>query len=312
MFFLPRLTGFNALEGRILMAERPPESATESQKAAAELYRERFGFSRPLAVQYVRYMWRLARFDLGYSMAYYPVTVKEVLGRSLPWTIGLLAVTTGVAFVLGSVIGGVVGWSTSTRWATAAMTPLMALSAIPYYLLALLLVFVVAFRLGWFPMSGAYGIGVIPELTWRFAGDVLHHAVLPAVSVVLGATGFWALSMRGMIVSVLSDDFMTLAEAKGLRRLRIFARYALRNALLPQVTGLALSLGTIFTGLILVEVVFRYPGVGDALQRAARRGDYFIVSGITYVTIVAIALATFIMDVTYQLIDPRVARGRRR
>jgi peptide/nickel transport system permease protein len=310
VFVLPRLTGLNALEQRIRAAEQPGARVTETQRQAAAQYRERFGFSRPMWVQYRDHLWRLARFDLGYSMAYYPVTVNEILRESLPWTVGLLALTTLIAFVGGSLTGGLLGWAASNRWAGIGAAPLLAISAVPYYLLALLLIFVFAFRLGWFPLSGAYGFGVIPELSWRFAGDVVSHAALPALSIVLASTGFWALSMRGMVVTVLAEDFMTMADAKGLNRVRVFTRYALRNALLPQVTGLALSLGTVFTGVVLVEIVFRYPGIGDVLYGAVRRGDYFVVSGVTYITILAIAIATLLMDLAYPLLDPRIGKGR--
>lgn len=308
IFFLPRLTGLGALEQRIKAAEQPGARVTELQREAAQRYRERFGFSRPIWSQYARHLWSLARFDLGYSMAFYPVTVSDILRQSLPWTLGLLTVTTALAFVAGSLLGAFVGWSGGGRWAGLAALPFMAISAVPYYLLALGLIFVFAFRLDWFPLGGAYGIGMFPEKSWAFVGTVVHHSVLPALSIMLVSIGFWALSMRGMIVTVLAEDYMTMAEAKGLRRVRVFARYALRNALLPQATGLALSLGTLFTGVVLVEIVFRYPGVGDVLHRAIRRGDYFVVSGITYVTILAIATATFLMDVTYPLLDPRIRR----
>jgi peptide/nickel transport system permease protein len=309
VFLLPRLTGLNALEQRIRGAEQPGARVTETQRQAAALYRERFGFSRPMWTQYRDHLWRLAKVDLGYSMAYYPLTVNEILRESLPWTLGLLTVTTVFAFAGGSLAGGLLGWAASNRWAGVCAAPLMAISAIPYYLLALVLIFVFAFRLGWFPLSGAYSFGTLPETSWRFAGDVLSHAALPALSIVLVSTGFWAVSMRGMVVTLLAEDFMTMADAKGLRRLRVFTRYALRNALLPQTTGLALSLGTVFTGVVLVEIVFRYPGIGGVLYSAVRRGDYFVVTGVTYVTILAIAVATLLMDLAYPLLDPRVRHG---
>lgn len=305
-FLLPRMLGLTAIESRFSLPVRGNAQVSDARRAIAEQYRERFGFDRPLWSQYVRHLDRLVRFDLGYSTRYYPVTVMEILRGSVLWTLGLLAVTTIIAFGLGTVLGAFLGWPGSPWWAQAAFLPVFALSAVPYYLLALVLIFVFAFRFGWFPLAGAYTPGVIPEWRLSFAWDVLHHSLLPAISIVAAATGFWALSMRGMIVAIQGEDFLLMGQAKGLRGVRMLFRYAVRNAMLPQITGLSISLGTIMTGVVLVEVIFRYPGIGDALYRAIRNGDYFVITGLMHVTILALALATFIIDVLYPRLDPRI------
>ena len=311
IFFMPRLIHQNAIEQRFRDLDSIGAQSgqmSEARREIARQYQERFGFGRPLWSQYLRHLGKLARFDLGYSMSYYPVTVKEVLRDSVFWTLGLLSVTTSVAFVLGTAMGGLLGWPALHGWARASFIPLVTLSALPYYLLALALVFVFAFRLEWFPLSGAYRPGTLPEFSFKFVGDLFSHALLPAISIILASAGVWALQMRGMIVTVLAEDYVVMAQAKGLRRARVFLRYALRNAMLPQVTGLAISLGTVLSGVVLVEVIFRYPGIGDALHRAIRRGDYFVISGLVYVVIISLALATFLLDVSYPRLDPRIRR----
>ncbi len=305
IFFLPRLIHQNALEERF---SDDGARVSDTRRAANVQFQERFGFNRPLWSQYASHLWRLARFDLGYSMSYYPVTVKEILKESAAWTIGLVAFTTVVAFGAGTVMGGLLAWPASPRWLKLSFLPFVTLSAMPYYLIALMLVFIVAFRLGWFPIAGGNSLGTLPEPSLKFAADVVLHGFLPAMSIILAATGAWALQARGMLVTVMGDDFITLAESKGLRRRRLFLRYALRNALLPQVTGLAVSLSTIVSGVVLVEVIFRYPGIGETLYWAIRRGDYFVISGLVYVVIITLAIALLLIDLAYPRIDPRIRR----
>ena len=309
MFLLPRLAGEDAIQQRFKSDEERISRMPADRRLAYEQFRDAFGFEKPLWRQYVIYIGRLARFNLGYSMSYYPVTVNKLVADSVVWTIGLLGVATVIAFAAGTLIGGLLGWSGSGSWARLVGLQVFALAAVPYYLLGLLLVFVFGFRLGWFPMFGGYSVGTFPEWSLNFAGDIIHHSILPAITIVLASTGFWALQMRGMVVTVMGEDFMALAESKGLTRARLFFRYAVRNALLPQTTGLAISLGTVLTGVMLVEIVFNYPGLGYVLRLAIRRSDYFVVTGLVYTVIVSLSAATFLMDVLYPKLDPRI-RGR--
>jgi peptide/nickel transport system permease protein len=160
--------------------------------------------------------------------------------------------------------------------------------------------------MGVFPMYGGYKIGTIPTLSFNFMLDVLWHSILPALSIILVSTGGWALGMRSLMVMTQGEDYVVFADAMGLRDKTIFSQYAIRNALLPQVTALALALGTIVSGAVLVEVIFGYPGIGTMLYQAIRGSDYYLVQGIVFVVIISIGLATFILDIVYPLLDPRI------
>jgi peptide/nickel transport system permease protein len=161
-----------------------------------------------------------------------------------------------------------------------------------------------------FPLSGGYSVGTIPDFSLPFIGDVVSHALLPAVSIVLVAVGGWALGMRGMMVTTGGEDYMSFAEAKGLSDRRVFLHYAVRNAILPQVTSFALSLGYVVSGSVVVEVVFGLPGIGSLLLQAISGLDYFLIYGIVFITVLAIALATTLIDLLYPLVDPRISYRR--
>jgi peptide/nickel transport system permease protein len=240
----------------------------------------------------------------------FPSTVLQLIGQAIPWTIGLLTMTTLIAFALGSLLGGLLAWPRSPGWLRYLVPPLVTLSAVPYYLLGIIFIYLFAFLWKLFPLSGGSTIGTLPALTPEFALDVLSHSILPALSIVASAIGFWTLAMRGMMVTTLGEDYITLAEAKGLPGGRIFFSYAMRNALLPQMTSLALSLGHVLSGALLVEVIFRYPGIGSLVYRAITGFDYFTISGVVFFVIVTVSLATLIIDLVYPLLDPRIRYQR--
>jgi len=253
----------------------------------------------------------LSRFDLGYSIAYYPTRTADMIGSALPWTIGLLFTTTVLGFLIGSVLGALTVWRGAPRAIRALVPLLMVTSAIPFYLIGLLLIYVFAYQLGWFPLGGGTSIRSTEGMSLKLVGEILYHSILPAASMLLATVGTWALSMRGMMVTVQGEDFMTFAEALGLKNRRRFLQYGVRNAVLPQLTLLALSLGHVLSGSILVELVFGYPGLGQQLYRAIQHFDYFVIYGIVLILIVAIALAMLAIDLLYPLIDPRVRHGAR-
>jgi peptide/nickel transport system permease protein len=190
------------------------------------------------------------------------------------------------------------------------MPPLWALHAIPFFLLGLILTYLLAFQVSLLPIFGGYSAGVTPTFSWRFAWDVLQHALLPALSIILVATGGWALGMRGMMVTTMGEDYVIFAEAKGLRAPTVFLRYCVRNAILPQVTALALAIGQILSGAVLVEVIFGYPGIGTLLYQAIRENDHFVIQGIVFTVIVALGFTTFVLDVIYPWLDPRISYRR--
>jgi peptide/nickel transport system permease protein len=311
IFFLPKLApNRDPIRERMGMMVASGGAMSEDIEAMAKAYEEKFGLDKPLWQQYLAYMNNMIRLDLGYSLPLYPTRVFTLIMSALPWTIGLLATSTLLAFALGTLLGGLLAWPQTPRVVHWLLPPLFTLSAIPYYLLGLLLIYVFAFRLRVLPLGGGSQYGTLPALTWGYAMDVLRHSLLPAASIVLSAVGFWALSMRGMMVTVEGEDYVTLAEAKGMPPRRIFLWYAMRNALLPQTTSLALSLGTVLSGSLLVEIIFRYPGIGSLLYRAITGFDYFTIYGVVFFIIVTIALVTLILDLVYPLLDPRIRYQR--
>lgn len=307
IFFLPKLApGRNPIAERMGMMAASGGVMQSSIKAMIKSYDAKFGLNQPIGKQYLTYMGQVARFDFGYSIMLYPARVITLIGRALPWTVGLLLVSTVFAFTLGSILGALMAWSKSPRFLQFLLPPLFTFSAVPYYLLGLILVYLLAFLLRAFPMSGGTSYGVLPTLTLGFVLDVISHAVLPALSIVLSSMGFWAIAMRGMMITTVGEDYMTLAEAKGLTGKRIFLWYAMRNAILPQTTSLALSLGNILSGALLVEVIFNYPGMGSLLFQAVTSFDYFTIYGVVFFIILSIALATLVLDICYPLLDPRI------
>jgi peptide/nickel transport system permease protein len=260
---------------------------------------------RPLWEQYQAYLLSLAHLDLNYSLSSYPSRVTTLIAAALPWTVALLGTTSLLAWAIGTVLGAMLAWPSRPRFVNFLFPPLMTLSAAPYFIIGLLLLYVFAFRLRLFPLGGAYEPGTFPELSPTFALTLAQHAFLPALSVILASIATWSISMRSLVVSLEGEDFMVLAEAKGLRRATIFLRYAIRNALLPQLTGLGLALGQIVSGALLVEAVFRYPGLGGLLYRAILTRDYFLEEGIVLIIIVLIGTATLLLDLAYPLLDPR-------
>jgi peptide/nickel transport system permease protein len=279
--------------------------ALEEQIAARKAL---FGLDRPLWQQYLDYMWRILHFDLGFSINNYPTTVNQLIAQSVWYTIGVVGTATILAFVIGTVIGALLGWQKSPRVLSALIPPLMVFQATPAFVIALVLIYYLAFRAKLFPLSRAWDMFITVD--WsdiKFLLNVAHHAVLPALSLILVSIGGWGLGMRAMMVTVEGDDYMTFAEAKGLKGSRLFFQYALRNAMLPQITSLAVRLGTIVSGSTLVEVYFQYPGLGTRLNNAIGTFDYYVISGIVFFMVTGIALATFLVDMIYPLLDPRIS-----
>jgi peptide/nickel transport system permease protein len=271
-----------------------------------KIYNQKFGLDKPLWQQYLIYWRDLLRLDLGVSLAFYPQTAIEMIARSAPWTIGLLTVSTIIAFVLGTLFGALMAWPRTSRIALGLSPLFMTLSAIPYYLLGMLFIYVVAMRWRLLPVGGAYTAGANMTLSWQMALDVGRHAILPAASIVLSGVGSWGLGMRAMMTTTLGEDYLHMAEAKGLKPQTIFRDYALRNALLPQVTSLAISLSLVMSGAVLVEVIFGYPGVGNLLFKAIAGNDYFVIQGIALFITLSIGIVLLALDLLYPLIDPRI------
>ncbi len=304
-FFLPRLTGRNPIEEQLLL-EVAIQGRNPDFQQTVDIWTEKFGLNEPLWRQYVNYLGDTARLDFGHSIKAFPTRVTTVLARTLPWTLGLLFTTTVIGFSLGTLGGAILGWGKAPKSFKAIVPFFFTMSAIPYFMLGLLLVWLFAYTLRLFPAFGGYAAGVIPTPSLSLALEILRHSILPALSIVLVQLGFWALGMRGMMITTKGEDFVNQAEANGLTRNRIFLTYALRNAILPQTTGLALSLAGIVSGAVLVEAVFAYPGIGKTLLDAIKGFDFFLLQGVIFFVIVAIAFAMMLIDIAYPFIDPRI------
>lgn len=309
-FFLPRLRGQDPLRERLLEQAQLGGYVQAGIEEMVKEYNVKFGLDKPLWQQYLNYLGDVARFDFNYSIPNYPRTVIGMMADALPWTIGLLLTTTLLAFAIGTLLGALLGWPRSPRWLRFLLPPLMALHAIPFFLLGLILIYLLATQVAIFPMFGGYTPGVLPSMSLGFAWDVLTHAMLPALSIILVAIGGWALGMRAMMVTTQGEDYTIFADAKGLKPWTIFLRYSVRNAILPQATALALVLGHTLSGAVIVEVIFGYPGIGTVLYNAIRQSDYFVIQGIVFSVIVTLGLTTFVLDLIYPLLDPRITYRR--
>jgi peptide/nickel transport system permease protein len=305
-FFLPRIRSTNPIQSRMNQLAAQGGVYENQIQEMIKIYNAKFGLDKPLWEQYLIYWRDLLQLDLGMSFAFYPQTALEMIARSAPWTIGLLTVSTIIAFVLGTLLGALMAWPRTSRIATGLSPLFMTLSAVPYYLLGMLFVYVIAMRWRLLPVGGAYTSGSNLMWSWEMALDIGRHAILPAASIVLSGIGSWGLGMRAMMTTTLGEDYLHMAEAKGLKPQTIFMDYALRNALLPQVTSLAISLATVMSGAVLVEVIFGYPGVGNLLFKAIAGNDYFVIQGISLFIILSIGVVLLALDLLYPLIDPRI------
>lgn len=310
IFIIPRLAPGDPITAMVTRMSAQ-SGYVENSAAIIESWRRRFGLDAPLHIQYLRYLGNTVNGDLGYSMTSFPAGVTEMVGRSLPWTIGLLAIATLISFVLGTTVGALMGWRRTPAVLKSLLPLTLTFTSIPFFMLAILLIYVFAFGLRWFPISGAVKSGIPPGLSWAFISSVVYHGTLPAFAIVITSMGFWALGMRGMMITTDGEDYLVLAQAKGLRSSWIFWRYAVRNAMLPQFTALALSISGIVGGNILVEYLFAYPGTGYLLYQGIVNSDYTLIQGIVFILIFATALAVLIIDLLYPLLDPRISYQKR-
>lgn len=310
IFIIPRLAPGDPIAA--MVSRMTAQSGyVENSAQIIESWRRRFGLDAPMHIQYLRYMGNVLTLDLGYSLSQFPLEVKDMVGRSLPWTIGLLAIATVISFVAGNTIGALMAWRKTPKIIKSLLPLTLTFTSIPFFMLAILLIYVFAFGLRWFPVGNAYGRGITPGATWDYIRSVIYHGTLPALAVVIASMGGWALGMRGMMITTDGEDYLILAQAKGLRSNRIFWRYAVRNAVLPQLTALALSFGTIVGGSVLVEYLFAYPGVGYLLYQGIVNSDFTLIQGIVFILIVTTATAVLIIDLIYPILDPRITYQKR-
>ncbi len=309
IFMIPRLSPGDPVTA-ILTRMTAQSGFVENSAEIISAWRARFGLDDPMPVQYVRFVANSLRFDLGYSLASFPSRVEDMIAQALPWTVGLLLVATLISFVVGNTIGALMAWD-RTPGAVRNLLPVsLTFTSIPFFMLGILLIYVFAFGLRWLPASGSVGRGLTQGFNWPYISSIAYHAILPASAIVVASMGFWALGMRGMMITTAGEDYMILAEAKGLRPSRIFWLYGVRNSILPQVTALALGLGGIVGGAVLVEYIFAYPGVGYLLYQGIVTSDYTLIQGIVFMLVFTTATLVLILDLTYPLIDPRITFER--
>lgn len=271
--------------------------------------RELYGLGGTPIEQYLVFWKRILRADFGPSMSAFPTPVATLVGHALPWTAGLLTVSTIIAWGLGSLLGGLAGYYQKSRGLKLLGVIAMGLHPMPYYILALLLLIVFGFLWPVLPITGGSAMNMPQTLTFDFIISVLQHAILPALALILIGVGSWFLGMRSLVSNVVTEDYVAYAELAGVRPWRILSSYVMRNALVPQLTGLAISLGGIFNGAVITEKVFGYPGVGSLLVDAVYAGDYGLVLGVTTISILSVSTGVLVIDLLYPLLDPRVKVG---
>lgn len=299
-FFLPRMMPGNPVSALINKAggQISPEAINSLNVL--------FGLDndQTLWQQYVSYWNQLLHGDLGISFAFFPTPVSEVIKQSLPWTIGLVGIATILSVVLGTTIGTLIGWRRGTK-ADAVLPVATFFSSVPYFWFGLIAI--VLFTVTWniFPSSKGYQPGLIPAWNWEFISSVIWHGILPALTIVVSSIAGWILGMRNMMVTVGSEDYVTVAQAKGLKERRVMVGYAARNAVLPQISSFALALGFIVGGTLVMEMVFSYPGIGYVLYQAVVSKDYPLMQGCFLVITLAILVANMLADVVYAFLDPR-------
>ena len=310
IWIIPRLSPVDPAEIMLGRMAAGAGAVANSEEILAQL-RANFGLEDPLLVQYTKYLWNIVTFDFGISTATFPTSVASLIAQALPWTLGLMILSLVITFLIGNLLGALMVWEESPHLVKVAIPAAMVFTSIPPILSGLLLMWVFAAKLQWFPLTGAYGLTVEPGWTWDFTLSVIEHGTLPALSIVIVTFGFWALGMRGLMITVQGEDYVTLAKAKGLRPRAILYRYMIRNAILPQITAFALKIGLLIAGQVLVERIFAYNGMGKLLYDAILDQDFPVIQGVSYVIILMTALAVFLVDLIYPFIDPRIRHEAR-
>lgn len=304
-FLIPRLMPGNPVDIMIAKMSATGQPVTPGTRKALAVALGQGG-STNLFVQYGDYINNLVHLNLGVSLTSYPTPVLTVIAQALPWTICLIGLATIISFILGIGLGIVAGWRRGS-WVDNLIPVTTMFQAVPYFWLALILVLLLTRYTQLFPFAGGYDVysGLVPDFSLPFIGSAIYYGFLPALTVVLSSIGGWMLGMRNMMVSTLAEDYIVTAEAKGLRPSRVRFTYAARNAVLPSLSGFAISLGFVVAGSIVTEEVFSYPGIGQLLWTSVSNDDYALMQGIFLVISLSVLAANFIVDLLYALIDPR-------
>lgn len=308
-FFISHLSPISPVEqviGRVsAQSSISPEAVAQLRAALTEL----FGLDVPLHEQYFNFLQRLLVGDFGPALIAFPRPAMELVMLALPWTVGLLTVAVVMTWTVGNILGGLAGYYQNSRLLKAVGVIAIGIQPIPYYIVAFLLVIIFGFLWPVLPISGGFAMNVRPALTPEFITSILWHSILPAASLVIVGLGTSFLGMRALVSNIITEDYVTYAELAGVKKDRVVFSYVIRNALVPQLTGLAMALGGIFSGTIITEQVFSYPGLGTLLVRAVNGGDSATVLAVSCIAVISVATAIFIIDLLHPLLDPRVKVG---
>lgn len=307
-FLLPRLIPGNPVDVIVGQMGMGGGVSGQAQERIYQSYIEDFGLDKSLGEQFIIYLQRLAQGDLGVSFARSPLRVQTMIAEAIPWTLMLQLPAILIGWTLGNLLGALAAYRQG--WLDRSMFPAFLFSSsMPYYCLSIILMYVFAVYWPVFPSGGGYSFSLSPGWNWTFIGSVVEHYWLPFLSLVLVFIGGQAIGMRAMSVYELDADYVRFSRSLGVDDNRI-VRYIFRNAMLPQVTGLALAIGSMVSGALITEIVFDYPGIGSLLFGAIRTTDYPVVQGITLLIMTGVLLANFIVDIAYGIIDPRIRASR--
>jgi peptide/nickel transport system permease protein len=307
VFLIPRLTPSDPVMAMIgMMRARGSTLEPGAMDGIIRDLTEMYGLQGSWLDQYVVFWGRLFRGDFGVSFFNFPTRVNQLIATALPWTLGLLLTTTALSWIIGNIIGGLAGYFSRKGWSRTLDAVAMVVRPQPYYIFAFGMLLLLAWVVRWFPVTGGASLGARPTFTWAYIKDVLWHSFLPAFSLVILGAAVNFQTMKLIVQNVNAENFVQYAKLGGVTEDRIVNKYVIRNALLPQITGLALSLGQIFSGALITEMVYSYPGVGMLLYNSIIRADYNLIMGITLLSIVGITTAILVVDLTYPLFDPRV------
>jgi peptide/nickel transport system permease protein len=303
-FLLPRLMPGDPIGG-ILQHLSPAQ--IQSNPGIIKTYQQLLGGGdQSIWSAYWQYLHRVATMNFGISTSNYPTKVSDVVAHTLPYSIVLVGIAFTLAFVLGIAIGTIAAWRRGGAFDSILVPVFMALGAFPAYFTGLVVVYFLGLKLGWFPINHAYDNGVTPGPNWPFVSSAVRHGILPALVIVLAFAGGWVLNMRNVMINTVSEDYVAMAHAKGLRDRRVMTRYAARNAILPPLNGFAPQFATAVGGVIFIELVFSYPGAGYTLQQAALGNDYPLTQALLLFFALCPIVANFIMDIFNLVLDPRV------
>jgi peptide/nickel transport system permease protein len=302
-FILPRLMPGDPVSAIVARVAQGMSNATGVQ-AIYEQYTELFGTNKPLLEQFFIYVKNVVRGDFGFSFSQYPRSVSDVLSASIWWTVALQFPAIIVGWVIGNTLGALAAY-VKGGFDKVIMPVSIFVSNLPAFGMAVIMLVIFGVNLEWFPTSGGYGFDLIPNLSWNFVKSVIVHYQLPFWSIVFITIGGQAIGMRSMSIYELNADYVKYSRFMGIKDRKIVG-YVFRNAMLPQITGLALSIGTMVGGNLVAEIIFSYPGLGSTFLTAALGGDYPLISASALVITIMVLIANFLIEILYGVLDPRI------